>query len=67
MSSLTNSHGTHVEVIHSNNVEEVEVILQPKGVLIPLHRLDEGLQGKIDLAEGCEGSERETSDKLNDH
>ena len=26
-------HGTHVEVVHSHNVEQVQVVLQPKGIL----------------------------------
>mmetsp|Transcript_30617 Transcript_30617/g.51574 ORF Transcript_30617/g.51574 Transcript_30617/m.51574 type:complete len:337 (+) Transcript_30617:1478-2488(+) len=38
-------HGAHVEVVHRHNVEQVQVVLQPVGVLVPLHGLLEGGHG----------------------
>lgn len=31
-------HGTHVEVVDGHDVEDVEVVLQPELILVPLHR-----------------------------
>mmetsp|Transcript_7949 Transcript_7949/g.20222 ORF Transcript_7949/g.20222 Transcript_7949/m.20222 type:complete len:521 (-) Transcript_7949:649-2211(-) len=39
-------HGAHVEVVHSHNVEEVKVVLEPEDVLVPLHGMLEALHGE---------------------
>mmetsp|Transcript_20702 Transcript_20702/g.57473 ORF Transcript_20702/g.57473 Transcript_20702/m.57473 type:complete len:207 (-) Transcript_20702:1008-1628(-) len=44
-------HGAHVEVMDSNNVEEVQVVLEAKHILIPLHGLLETLHGEAALGE----------------
>mmetsp|Transcript_25641 Transcript_25641/g.69587 ORF Transcript_25641/g.69587 Transcript_25641/m.69587 type:complete len:260 (+) Transcript_25641:1878-2657(+) len=43
-------HCSHVEIIDRHDVEQVQVVLQAKSLLIPLHGLHQGLQGVVHLA-----------------
>mmetsp|Transcript_7593 Transcript_7593/g.46753 ORF Transcript_7593/g.46753 Transcript_7593/m.46753 type:complete len:207 (-) Transcript_7593:668-1288(-) len=36
-------HGSHVEIIHCNNIEQVQIVFQTKAFLIPLHGFDQGI------------------------
>mmetsp|Transcript_24798 Transcript_24798/g.61063 ORF Transcript_24798/g.61063 Transcript_24798/m.61063 type:complete len:228 (+) Transcript_24798:2128-2811(+) len=40
-------HGAHVEVVHRHDVEQVQVVLEPEGVLVPLHGALEGRHGEV--------------------
>mmetsp|Transcript_106233 Transcript_106233/g.327931 ORF Transcript_106233/g.327931 Transcript_106233/m.327931 type:complete len:574 (+) Transcript_106233:348-2069(+) len=42
-------HGTHVEVVDGDHIVDVEVVLEPEALLIPLHRVLEGHHGVVQL------------------
>mmetsp|Transcript_54578 Transcript_54578/g.111376 ORF Transcript_54578/g.111376 Transcript_54578/m.111376 type:complete len:406 (-) Transcript_54578:763-1980(-) len=44
-------HRAHVEVAHRHDVVHVQVVLQPKRVLVPLHRLLQALHSTVELVD----------------
>lgn len=44
-------HSTHVEIIHSNNVINIQIILQSKRILVPLHGLFQTSHGMVQLGD----------------
>ena len=44
-------HGAHVEVVHGDDVEQVEVVLQAEHLLVPPHALHERLHREVGFVE----------------